>query len=581
MPDTWYPPTRDEAGDVARFRLLASAVAGRPVDVAALVGGEPAYTDGATIFVPAHETPDRQIALLSVQAALLGAGSLGPGVVDVLRRRPSLVRRYLAVEGHRALSAQEHLLPGRSRLVIDHGMAGAVDTPESSLAVAAGRSALADPPDEFGTILPKVVRSPERPGGGPGAEQPHVPRRDDKAASRELEDEADAGATTTHFLSSPVGGAGAVGRLLKKFFGDSRLGGGGPPGADSPTHWTRRPTGTTGRPALSTAMAPAGGSAFPAPAGRRYPEWDAGRRRYRPDWCTVAEIDPVPEALVPLGSPDPHPLRRALGRLGVELERQHRQPQGDDIDLDAAIEAHVQLAAGSAPEEAVYIDTVRRRRDLSILVLLDVSGSAGESSSTGPPVHVLQTAATMALASALHQLGDRVAVFAFRSQGRSAVHVLPVKRFDEPLGALAVRRLRGFVPGGYTRLGAAVRHGAAVLERDGGTSRRLMVVVSDGFAYDHGYEPAYGEADARRALSEARRHGIGCLCLSVGAHSDPGALRRVFGTAAHAALARVEELPGVVGPLFHSALRSAEAQRRVFLAHEQVRERLDVERTSA
>ena len=31
----------------------------------------------------------------------------------------------------------------------------------------------------------------------------------------------------------------------------------------------------------------------------------------------------------------------------------------------------------------------------------------------------------------------------------------------------------------------------------------LLVVLSDGLAYDHGYERAYGAADARRALSEA------------------------------------------------------------------------------
>ena len=59
---------------------------------------------------------------------------------------------------------------------------------------------------------------------------------------------------------------------------------------------------------------------------------------------------------------------------------------------------------------------------------------------------------------------------------------------------------------------------------------RLLVVLSDGLAYDHGYEPAYGAADARRALGEARRQGVGCLCLSVGASTDDEALGRVFGS---------------------------------------------------
>ena len=89
------------------------------------------------------------------------------------------------------------------------------------------------------------------------------------------------------------------------------------------------------------------------------------------------------------------------------------------------------------------------------------------------------------------------------------------------------------------------------------------MVLSDGLAYDHGYERDYGAADARRALTEARRRGTGCVCLTVGAGTDVASLRRVFGSAAHATVGRPEQLVGVIGPLFRSALRSAEVRRRV------------------
>jgi nitric oxide reductase activation protein len=125
-----------------------------------------------------------------------------------------------------------------------------------------------------------------------------------------------------------------------------------------------------------------------------------------------------------------------------------------------------------------------------------------------------------------------------------------------------MQRLHGLEPGAYSRLGAAIRHGAAVLEQRGGASRRLLVVLSDGLAYDHGYERVYGAADGRRALAEARRRGTACLCLSIGASTDAEALRRVFGSAAHAAIPRPEQLRHVIGPLFRSALRSAEVRRR-------------------
>ncbi|MGH3968570.1 MAG: nitric oxide reductase activation protein, partial [Mycobacterium sp.] len=147
--------------------------------------------------------------------------------------------------------------------------------------------------------------------------------------------------------------------------------------------------------------------------------------------------------------------------------------------------------------------------------------------------------------------------------GRSAVQLMPVKRFGDELDALAMRRLYGLEPGGYSRLGAAIRHGAMVLERHGGTTRRLLVVLSDGLAYDHGYERIYGAADARRALTEARRRGTGCLCVTIGAGTNTDDLRRVFGSVAHATIPRLEQLSQIIGPLFRSALRSADARRRV------------------
>jgi nitric oxide reductase activation protein len=328
--------------------------------------------------------------------------------------------------------------------------------------------------------------------------------------------------------------------------------GGVAPGADAPTHRARGAK-RGGRPAAFTRGTP-GALEAPALAGRgtKYPEWDLHLRRYRPDWCTVLESAPPLRDDAPLVGSERSGLRRALARLGTGLDSCHRQAQGDDIDLDAAIEARVHALAGSAPDEAVYLASLRRRRDLSVLLLLDASGSVAEPGAEGEPVHAHQRAAAAALTLALHALGDRVALYAFHSRGRDAVHVAPLKRFDDAVDARVMQRLHGLVPGAYSRLGAAIRHGAAVLEARGGTSRRLLVVLSDGLAYDHGYERAYGAADARRALAEARRRGSACLCLSVGATTDPESLRRVFGSAAHAAIPR---------PLFRSALRSAELRR--------------------
>ena len=176
-------------------------------------------------------------------------------------------------------------------------------------------------------------------------------------------------------------------------------------------------------------------------AGSTYPEWDSGRRSYKADWCTVLEADPPESVSAPLAVPDVDRLRRALARLGLEVERYHRQPQGDDLDVDALVEARVDVRAGCTAHDAVYVDALRRRRDLSALVLLDVSGSAGEPGVNGPPVHQVQRLVAAALTQVLYGLGDRVALYGFRSNGRSAVHVLRVKRFDLVFGDAAMRRL--------------------------------------------------------------------------------------------------------------------------------------------
>ena len=81
--------------------MLASALAGRAVAVAELPAGESSWTDGQTIYVDGSD-PAR-LEAIAVQASLIAAGSLEPDVVRPLVRHPRLARRYLAIEGHRAL----------------------------------------------------------------------------------------------------------------------------------------------------------------------------------------------------------------------------------------------------------------------------------------------------------------------------------------------------------------------------------------------------------------------------------------------------------------------------------------------
>jgi nitric oxide reductase NorD protein len=561
-----HGPTAIDNGDgPQRLTMLASALAGRTVSVAPAPPGELAWTDGATIFVDAAASVGDQLESVTVQASLLASGGLAPNVVRKLIRRPALARRYLFVEGQRALSMNDDMLPPGMRHLVDLDVATQTRSPVESLRIAAARHDIADPPQPFGTIRARSVLTAAATVAEETQSKAQPARRHSNRVLAELDDDVAGGEDLADPFSSSVGGGGAIGKLLQRMLSRVRqLGGAGAPGADTATHRSRN--GIAGATAVtSTSAGPCSAELVEesSEVGRKYPEWDGRRRRYRPDWCTVQEIDVPPQRISMLARPDVHSLRRPLTRLGIGLDRAHRQTQGDDIDVDAAVEARVETLAGSPPDEAVYLDNLRSRRDLAVLVLLDVSGSVAEAGTLGLTVHEQQRSAAAALTIALHGLGDRVALYAFQSQGRSAVHVMPVKRFDGNLDAMVMRRLSDLTPGAYSRLGAAIRHGTAIITEKAGTSRRLLVVMSDGLAYDHGYERWYGAADARRALGEARRRGIGCLCLTIGAATDSGELARVFGSAAHASIPRPDQLANVVGPLFRAALHSADLRRRV------------------
>ncbi len=567
-----------EAGDVSRFELLASAIAGRSVTIETTDHKAGVWTDGATIFVNPDAPITTPLQSVVVQAALLGAGSFDEEVLGRLSRSTRLCRRYLSIEGHRALTALEPMLPPSARSLCDPGIAALSTSPLDSLAIASGSQVLADAPEAFGMIRPRRVRSRTDAAGSDPALATYQPGSQSRKLLNELDDEVENPLEGPDVVSSPIGGGGAIGRLLKGLFRSGRSSASGPPGADAPTHRSRRGTRASRNVGLAPATFPdAAFSDGLASRGIAYPEWDVHHGRYRPDWCTVTPVDPPPTANITFTLPDATGIRRSLSHLGVALERRHRQLQGIDIDLDAAIESRVQTMSGSVPDEAVYLDLVRGRRDLGVLVLLDVSGSSGEPSAGGGTVHEHHRKAAASLTVALAELGDRVALYAFRSQGRTAVQVERMKRFDDRMDATVFRRLCASDPGAYTRLGAAIRHGTWLLARESGVSRRLLVVLSDGFAYDHGYEGRYGEADARRALSEARRLGTGCVCLSIGASTEVAKLSRVFGTAAHASVPRFEDLPRVIAPLFRFALRSAEAQQRKSQHATRANERLALE----
>ncbi|MGW0160076.1 VWA domain-containing protein [Mycobacterium sp. NPDC003323] len=552
-----------------QLRLLATFVAGRSLKVGH--AGVP-HTDGQTVFVSAGAPLEHQRREMLLQSALLGAGSLAPDYVKAIRGRRRTARRYLYLEGRRALGELAERLPLAAAILPDGPPL--TTRPAESLAAARGRAPVPDPPDWFGDITPGVLIRTDA-GAGTAATDTDLTLRFDLEAVLQNDgedgddgddgDEPSGNSKLLKLFEAPVTSA-ALSDTLRKLFGGNRSNGDDSAGGDLRVGSVRRAAqrGVNARPAPTPIVFTdheRPGAAVGV-GGALFPEWDVHHGRYRPDWCRVVDFPLATDADITAGDVAPDPvLRSRLSRVGLGPKRLRGRSDGDDLDTEALTALWVDLQSGYSPPENVYVERRKLERNLGVLILVDASGSVTDADPDGLAVHEHQCRAAARIAATLEDLGDRVAVYAFRSQGRSAVHLPAVKTFDQRFGAVARARLNQLQPSGYTRLGAAIRGAGQILKNQAGTPNRLLVVLSDGYPYDNGYEGRYAEADAHSALGELRADGVACLCLSIGVGNSAAAIRRVFGSACNAAGSSLAELSPRMDELFGSALRELARSR--------------------
>lgn len=552
---------------VNRFRFLATHIVGRSVDVAEAPAGEAPHTDGQVIFVSAGRPVAEQRRELVVQSALLGAGSLDGRLVTALRARPSVGRRYLALEGHRVLAELADRVPVAAALRPD-GNPRTV-TADESLEIARSRAQVGAAPEWFGVIKPSRLLASASGPGTPATEKDlrlQFDVVDSPEAGDDADDERPGESKILRLFENPLFNSRLMSDVLRKLFGNSRSQGDAAAGGELQVNSLRR------APALGPNVRPLPtqirftndgkpGAALGV-GGALHPEWDVFNNRYRPDWCRVIDFPLTAGGDVSAaGVAHDEVLRRRLSRVGLGPKVLRGRPDGDDLDIEALIDLFVDLRSGYSTPERVYAERRKLARDLGVLILLDASGSATDTDPDGLAVHDHQRRAAASLAITLEELGDRVAVYAFRSQGRHAVQLPAIKTFGQRFGVVAQARLNQLQPSGYTRLGGAIRGAGEILKAQAGTPNRLLLLLSDGFPYDDGYDGRYAEADACKALEELRTEGVACLCLSIGRGSATDALQRVFGAVGCASAAALADVSPRMDELFLSALQELAAPR--------------------
>jgi nitric oxide reductase NorD protein len=286
----------------------------------------------------------------------------------------------------------------------------------------------------------------------------------------------------------------------------------------------------------------------PAGEGIEYPEWDWQAGDYRPAGAIVRTYEPdVTDdtwgtTVLARHGAIVRRLREQFDRLRARRTRLTQQRDGDELDLTACVRAWVDQRTGHTVDDRLYIAVRPARRGIAIALLIDISGSTDEWIDARRRVIDVEKIALMLASEALDALGDPYAVLTFSGKGRGNVRMRTIKAFDETNGLDVRRRIGALEPEGYTRAGAAIRHAAALLERQP-AAHRLLLVLSDGKPNDvDAYEGLSGVEDTRQAINEARAAGVYPFCLTIDRQGQEY-LGRIFGEAGHTVLRNPRQLP--------------------------------------
>ncbi len=290
-----------------------------------------------------------------------------------------------------------------------------------------------------------------------------------------------------------------------------------------------------------------------------YPEWDYKVQLHRPSWTTLferrqgkgnpADIDD----LLTRHKGISHRIKQIIDRLRPQgITRQRRLEDGDELDLNAVVEAAVMSRIGMQPDTRITMRNVLNRRDLSVVILLDLSQSTNETMrDSEKTVLELTREASALVAAAINGIGDPFCIHGFASDGRHDVQYYRFKDFDQSMDNDVKARLAGMKGGLSTRMGAAMRHaGNHLLQRS--EKHKLLIVVTDGEPADiDERDPQYLRADAKKAVQELQQNGVMSYCLTLDPEADRY-VERIFGANNYTIVDQVERLPEKLPQLFLS-----------------------------
>lgn len=290
-----------------------------------------------------------------------------------------------------------------------------------------------------------------------------------------------------------------------------------------------------------------------------YQEWDYHIQLHRPDWVTLYErrqprgnVDDIDKILTE-HRPVAHRIKQIIDLLTPEgVQRVRNMEDGDEIDINAAVDAMISLRMGEQPNPRITMRNVLKNRDLSVVVLMDLSESTNElvDGSDKTILQLTREAATL-VATAINGIGDPFALHGFASDGRHDVQYYRFKDFNQHFDDDAKSRLAGMQGGLSTRMGGAMRHAGQHLLKQP-ERRKLLLIVTDGEPADiDERDPQHLRHDTKKAVEELYGKGVLSYCLTLDPNAD-NYVKRIFGANNYTVIDNVEKLPEQLPTLFAS-----------------------------
>ncbi|HIQ46038.1 MAG TPA: VWA domain-containing protein [Sulfurovum sp.] len=290
---------------------------------------------------------------------------------------------------------------------------------------------------------------------------------------------------------------------------------------------------------------------YPLGKGHLIDEWDYRKNDYLINYVRIKPQ--VTLNVTPIEVPKR--LKKTVKKIQGELDllaldriKNDKLPYGDEINMDTWIDYKGHLNK-SMHHQNFYTTYEKKSRDMATLILADVSLSTEGGITQEVRIIDVIKDGLMVFSEALEKLGDSFSIYSFSSLQNKKVYFNIIKNFKDKYSDLIRGRIDSMQPQYYTRLGAAIRESAKILDKQQ-AANKLLLIISDGKPNDEDrYDGRYGIEDTKKAIEEVKKKGITPFCITVDLDAKEY-LSYLFGRNGFAVVRDGQKLPKVIPEVY-------------------------------